>query len=344
MEQLPLHIYVAYSDDRSLSLLKSSEDGVMSEVANWPLSGIALPIAVRHDGKGLFVGTFSEDGPNEVDRIDAFKRDGLTGQLSFLSSVETAGRMTHISTDQTDGFLLGASYFAHCVVMHTILENGLLSELSLQMPTGKNAHHILLDASNRFALVPNLGDSQIMQLVFDHTAGRLASNTPAVVFEPDGAGCRHVAHHPSGRFVYLVNERDGSVVCFPFSEGKLGEPLQRVSCLRTEVDDPWASQILITPDGTQLFVGERRTHVLARWKIDRQTGELSDRKIIDVAKNPRSFEIDPSGRLLFLGGLESNVIETYRIDREDGVPDRIATTPSRSGPTWLVAVPAVMDT
>ena len=247
--------------------------------------------------------------------------------------------MTHISTDRTDRFVLGASYFAHCAVTHPILDDGPLGPVQCHLPTGKNAHHILVDKSNRFALVPNLWDSQIMQLEFDPATGQLTRNDPAIVREPHGAGCRHVAHHPSGRFVYLINERDGSVVCFPYADGRLGEALQRDTCLRRPIDDPWAAQILLAPDGRQLFVSERRTHVLARWQIDPDTGAMSDKCIIDVAKNPRSFEIDPSGRVLFLCGLETDSIETYRIDLPDGIPMRIASNPCRSGPTGIVAVP-----
>lgn len=335
-----LHIYVAHLGAKCLIQMRLAADGTLTEVERWPLSGFALPIAVRQDGCGLYVGTFSEDGASEVDRIDSFARDRISGQLTSLGSVNTPGRLTHISTDKKDGFVLGASYFADCIVSHPILPDGRANEVEFSLPTGRKAHHIQTDARNRYVLIPNLGDSQIMQLRFNETDGTFAPNEPPLLKEPAGAGCRHIAHHPNGCFAYLINERDGSVVSFAYDpdSGTLSAPLQRETCLRTPVGDPWGAQILVSAEGTQLFVSERRTNVLARWRIDPESGYLSERHIIDVGRNPRSFELVPGGRQLLLAALDDDAIETYRIDRPDGVPELMATTNVASGPTWIAAI------
>ena len=145
-----------------------------------------MPLAATHTGNFLFASTYDDEHDPELHWIDAFKRDPQSGKLNWLGSVETVGRLTHISVDKTNRFLLGASYFANCIVVHFIKSDGTLSEPKFTMPTGRNAHHILTDATNRYAFVPNLGDSKVLQLAFDDRTGRFTPNQPSEVKQPRG--------------------------------------------------------------------------------------------------------------------------------------------------------------
>ena len=55
---------------------------------------------------------------------------------------------------------------------------------------------------------------------FDENQGSLTANDPAFVATAAGAGPRHFAFHPNGRFAYVINELDSTVVvcaCAPES-------------------------------------------------------------------------------------------------------------------------------
>ena len=75
----------------------------------------------------------------------------------------------------------------------------------------RNAHMVLSDPSGRFLFVPATGPNRVMQYRFDVDSGRLAPNDPPFVEggAPD-AQPRHMAFHPSGRFAYVINEKDTS--------------------------------------------------------------------------------------------------------------------------------------
>ena len=330
------NIYVSFLAGQAVSLYTADDNGALQNVQSLALSGKGLPLAAAHDGSRLFAASFDGDGDDETDWIDAFARDPSAGTLTKLGSTRANGRLTHISVDRSNRFVLGASYFSDIIVVHPIDTDGTVGPEAFQMPTGRNAHHILTDESNRFAFVPNLGASEVMQLRFDAGNGRFTPNMPAVIRQPDGAGCRHMVHHPNGHWVFLANERDGTIATFAFDPdaGTLQEH-SRTTCLREPVDDPWAAQIRVSGDGLQLFVSERCMHTLARWRIDPGTGALSDGVIIDVARNPRGFDLDPSGRFLVLGGLEDNRLETYAIDGGDGVPRLLNSLDTPAEPAWV---------
>ncbi len=335
------HAYVAYHSGRAIDLFAGFDDGALEYVEQYALSGMGLPLAVNPDGTRLYASTFNKLDEGEIDRIDSFSRNPSTGELQNLGSTRTVGRLTHISVDKSGRFVLGASYFSDLVVSHKIQPDGSLDEAEFSFPTGRNAHHIQTDPSNKYAFVPNLGSSQVLQLKFDAETGEFSYNDPPAVEQPAGAGCRHIAQHPNGTLMFLVNERDGSVVSFAFdaAQGTLCE-LHRTSVLRDPIPQAWAAQIHVSPDGEYLFASERNTHVLTRWRIDPVTGAFSEKTTIDVARNPRCFDIDPSGRYLVLTGLEDNLIEVFYISIKNREPKRLSKITSHREPSWVEILPA----
>src|SRR5258706_261311 len=88
------------------------------------------------------------------------------------------------------------------------------------LPTGQNAHAVLVDASNRHVFVSNLGSDAVMQMRFDAGTGQLAPNdTPSFSARPK-AGPRHLVFHSNGRVVYLLNELDAGVDVLAFDAAK----------------------------------------------------------------------------------------------------------------------------
>ena len=124
----------------------------------------------------------------------------------------------------------------------------------------------------------------------------------------------------------------------------IGGPFRKHSGIRCSQDNrhrnPWAAQILVSPDGAQLFVSERRTHILTRWKLDPGSGRMSKKVTIDVARNPRGFDIDPIGRILVLAGLEDDRVEYYSIENPNLPPEKVHDLPTLAEPGWVEILPA----
>ena len=101
-----------------------------------------------------------------------------------------------------------------------------------QRQEGPHAHSIYLSPDNRFAISADLGLDEVFVYRFDAAKGTLAPNNPPFAKVNPGAGPRHFAFHPSGKFGYVINEMQSTVTAFSYepASGAL-HVLQTVSTL-----------------------------------------------------------------------------------------------------------------
>jgi 6-phosphogluconolactonase len=190
---------------------------------------------------------------------------------------------------------------------------------------GPHAHWIAPSPDNHFALAADLGLDEVLIYRFNAAKGTLApSNSPYVKLNP-GAGPRHIAFHPNGKFAYVLAEMEDSVTTFAYkaSNGSLS-PLQTVSALSTLRKDykgpKEAAEIAVHPSGKFLYVSNRGgIDTISAFSIDPAKGTLNlKNEYPTMGKTPRNFAIDPTGKFLLAANQESNNIVTFRIDAATG--------------------------
>ena len=69
----------------------------------------------------------------------------------------------------------------------------------------------MTDQANRHVYATSLGGDVVLQFRFDAGSGRITPSDPPSVRSKPKAGPRHLAFAPDGRFLYLINELDGTV-------------------------------------------------------------------------------------------------------------------------------------
>jgi len=222
------------------------------------------------------------------------------------------------------------------------------------IPVGRNAHSILVDASNRFVYVPNLGTDQIFQFVFDEKSGRLASNTPAVAQMKPGTGPRHFIFSPDNKYVYLLSELVATVTTLSLDgktglltevssasalppDSKLQPGAPRPSSRNTD-NDIWAADIHITSNGKFLYASERTSSTLAAFGVDAASGKLTYLSSAPTEKQPRGFAIDPKGKFLVASGEKSETISVHAIDPASGALKLLQKYPTGKGANWVEIV------
>jgi 6-phosphogluconolactonase len=187
--------------------------------------------------------------------------------------------------------------------------------------SGPHAHSVTLDATNRYAFVPDLGLDKLLIYKFDAKRGILEPNgVPWIKMKP-GAGPRHVALHPGGRFAYLINELNSTVVALA-CDRKTGafQELQIVPTLPEGFhDESTSADIQVSPSGRFIYASNRGHDSIAIYRINQRTGRLT---YVDHAatqgRTPRSFCLDPTGRFLLAANQDSDMIVTFRIDARTG--------------------------
>jgi len=271
-------------------------------------------------------------GPNSGG-VSAFALDRASGMLRFLNEVPTRGAdPCYVTVDKTGKYVLVANYTGGSTTVFPVLADGKLGEATAFVQhsgrgtnparqEGPHAHSIDLSPDNRFAMVDDLGLDELLVYKFDSSRGTLTANDPAFAKVEAGAGPRHYALHPNGKFAYVVDEMGSSVTAFSADLGPgTFHSLQNISTLPKgfsgENDD---AEIRVHPSGKFLYASNRGHDSIAVFAIDPVKGTLTPIEYTSTqGKTPRSFEIDPTGTLLLAANQKSDNIVVFRIDPGSG--------------------------
>jgi 6-phosphogluconolactonase len=292
--------------------------------------------------------------------------DSATGALTQKASAPLPDSMPYVSTDRTGRWLFTASYGGDKLAVSPIGENGLVEAEAIQViPTGRNAHSMLVDRSNKFVYAALLGANQVLQFTFDSKTGKLTPNDPPAVSPAPGHGPRHMAVSPNEKYLYVLNELSGHVTQYAIDSGKgtltlvdsissvpaeaglaWGAPQAPVGATATLAAPPpndekpkvWAADIQITPNGKFLYSTERTTNKIALFTVAPDTGKLAYVTNFATEAQPRGIRIDPSGQYLVASGEKSDRLSVYKIDQSTGRLGEPSRYPVGNGANWVEIV------
>ena len=88
------------------------------------------------------------------------------------------------------------------------------SSINTSRQTAPHAHSIDLDADNRFAIAADLGADRLFIYRYDPSGGGLSAGLQPAIAATPGAGPRHFAFHPNGRFGFAINELSSTVTSY----------------------------------------------------------------------------------------------------------------------------------
>lgn len=298
--------------------------------------GVVNPsfVAIHPTGKFVYsVGEISDFGGagKKVGAINAFAFDGSTGTLKLLNQQSSGGAgPCHVVVDRTGQVALAANYGGGSVCALPIKADGSLSEATgFVQHTGSSvnpgrqkephAHSINVDPANRFAVAADLGIDQVLVYALDPTRGTLKSHSATKV--APGAGPRHFAFHPSGKFAYVINELALTVTAFRFDaeKGTLTE-IQMLSTLPDGASHQGSTaEVQVHPSGKFLYGSNRGHDSIVVYAIDQSTGRLTYVENESTqGSTPRNFGLDPTGSYLLAANQASDSIVVFRIDPQTG--------------------------
>jgi 6-phosphogluconolactonase len=138
---------------------------------------------------------------------------------------------------------------------------------------------------------------------------------------PAGSGPRHAVFRPDGRYVYLVNELDSTVIAYAYDavEGQLSPILHRSTLPTDYVGASSISALRVTPDGRFVYAANRSLNRIVMAASDPTTGLLEYLGYESTqGLTPRDFNIDPTGAFLFAANQDSDTIVGFHIDEQTG--------------------------
>lgn len=308
-------------------------------------------LVVHPSGKYLYA--VNESGKSSM--VSAFAVDAKSSKLALLNQVPALGEdPCYIALDKSGKYALVANYTSGNVAVFPILPDGRLGEHTAlvqnsgatgpnkERQDGPHAHWIETTPDNRFALVADLGLDEVLVYKFDAAKGTLSPNQPAFAKLKPGAGPRHIAMHPNGKFVFVASELNSTVTAFSF-DGKKGalKEIAAASTLppgfsgRNDV-----AEIAVHPNGKFLYVSNRGNESIGIFSIDPRKGTVAPIGGVPTGgKEPRHFTFAPSGNFLLAENQLGDTIVIFHVDPASGQLTPTGESVSVPSPVDLVFVP-----
>ncbi|AWB44221.1 3-carboxymuconate cyclase [Paenibacillus sp. CAA11] len=271
-----------------------------------------------------------ESGGKAAEAV-AFSIDGTSGKLTELNrEVNLDATTCHINRDSSNQVLIVSSYHGGKVGLVQLEKDGRVGKLlDEKQHEGRGAHperqdrpHVhsaFFSPDERFLFVNDLGLDIVRAYTVDLEQGKLHFHAD-IKTEP-GAGPRHLAFHPSGNYVYVMNEVNSTIASFRY-EAATGhmEAVQVVSTLPDDFEgENTTAEIAVSQDGRFVYGSNRGHDSLVVYAVDDKTGELTlVERISSEGAHPRHFALSPNGNHLIAANRDTNNLVTFKVDKESG--------------------------
>ena len=170
-------------------------------------------------------------------------------------------------------------------------------------------------------LCADLGCDKIFVYTIDQKSLALTPHPNNSLLMKSGAGPRHIAFHPNGKFLFVISELDNTVTSFEW-DSILGKGYRVNSCSTLPKDfTQWSAtaEIVAHPNGNFLLGSNRGHDSIAILRCDPKTGVVGLVTTVPAqCKTPRHFAFSPDLQYLLVGGQDSHNIAIFKMV-SDGV-------------------------
>jgi 6-phosphogluconolactonase len=280
----------------------------------------------------LYAAEFAAPG-----RLTAFAI-GRDGSLQRVSTTPTLGEMAvAVNIHPSARHAYVANWGSGTLAALTLDPQGIvtradpIAQLEGAESRASHPHHIRPNRDGNSVLVAYAGLDELTAYSAD-AAGAL-SNLPTVRIDfPPESAPRHIEFHPSGKFVYVVGERDSRLYVLDSADGlpaRIRDSYPTPPAGYSGRNNP--SEIKLHMNGRSLYVGNRGSDCVTIFRLDPSGGfiEAADHQP-SRGRGPRAISIDPTGHYLLVGNADSGDLAVFQIDHKGGLRPAGPPVPSPS--------------
>lgn len=276
------------------------------------------------DGRTLYV--TNEGDPNGT--ISALNIDDVTKPKLLNTVPSKGGAPTHLSVHSSQKYVLAANYSSGSVVVLPILAGGKLGTAT-DLVTHKgaerdaHAHQVVNDPTGQWVLSVDLGADSVYVYKLNVGTGKLALQQQLKL--PSGAGPRHLAFHPDGKVVYILQELRPEVTVASWDPvaGKL-KALSVVKAVPAgSTGDLFPGEVQVSRDGKFVYATVRGPNTLATFSVSGSTIKLVS-TVATGGNWPRHVALDPEEKWFYVSNQRSGTVTWLPRDPATGLPGAVA--------------------
>ena len=275
-------------------------------------------LTISNDEK--FIYSINENGKDS--NITAFHYNAKTGKLDFINKQSSEGAdPCFIMND--DKNVLVANYSGGTIsVFKKNKKGGINPAAQVIKHEGKSTnekrqesphvHMVQFSPDKKFVLANDLGTDRIYIYKYNANSDKEILTFKDSVPIKTASGPRHLTFSNDGKFVYLLQELDGTLTVFAYADGKMNKIQETSVVAKDFAGENSAADIHISADGKFLYATNRgEANTISTFVIDSK-GKLTHKNTISTGgKGPRNFTIDPTGKFVLIAHQYSNDVIVF---------------------------------
>lgn len=300
-------------------------------------------LTISADNK--FVYSVNENGQKST--VSSFGINSKSEKLDFINSQDSKGAdPCYIIND--DKNVIAANYSGGNISVFGKNSDGSLTEakqviqhfgkgINAKRQEKPHVHMVYFSPDNKYVLANDLGTDKVYVYQYNPNGGNEILKLKNSVDVKSGSGPRHLIFSKDGKFVYVLQELDGTLTSFIYSNGILKKVAETSVVAKDFKGDIGCADIHISADGKFLYATNRgnandisvfKTHKNGKLQFVERTSTLG--------KGPRNFSIDPTGNFLLVANQNSSEIVIFKRDKTTGILTDTGKRISLCSPVCLV--------
>jgi 6-phosphogluconolactonase len=314
-ESRGIYVYEFDSNNANIRFKKSSDSIVNPSY-----------LSLSKDEK--FIYAVNENGGEST--VSSFGFDPLSGKPRFINNESSKGAdPCYLINDDTN--VIVANYSGGNISVFGKKLDGSLTEakqviqhygkgINTERQEKPHVHMVYFSPDKKYVLSNDLGNDKVYVYNYNPTASTEILSLKDSISVKAGSGPRHLTFSKNGKFVYLLQELDGSLTTFSYLDGKLTQ-IYETTILDKDYKGTFSSaDIHISPNGKFLYATNRGdANTISIFRAFKN-GKLELRgQTSTLGKGPRNFVIDPTGKFLLVAHQYSNDIVIFKIHKRKGL-------------------------
>jgi 6-phosphogluconolactonase len=323
-------------DGKAAGILRLFLDEDNSIVNKKIASKIINPSFLKVDEENQFLYAVSETGPDDGPEGILYSFRISENGLQPIDSIGTSGwAPCHVSVNKEGNLIMVANYVGGAVTVYRTLE-GKMAKAQILKFEGKGTHprqesshtHMtILSPDEQFLLVADLGSNVVWNFRINEVTQEFETNPLQPKFElGEASGPRHMAFHPDGKILAIINELSNTIVTASFdSESGVLSHVDEVSTLNDSISNESnnTADIHFHPNGKFLYGSNRGLtdqghNSIAVFSVS-EAGYLQQIQLEDTrGLIPRNFALSSNGEELWVANQNSDNLVRFSINPETG--------------------------